>query len=86
MSEIVLRQAFLGLEPYVLIEVTDIAEDGSRIDATVAAGGGIDTKLDITTILLLVLEQITGKSVSDDVAEYFTADLKSSDPEENENE
>ncbi len=50
----------LGLQPFILIEAKPVnaGEDGFSLD--VRAGGGVGTQDELATLLLLVIEEVTG--------------------------
>lgn len=48
----------LGLQPYVLIEA-DVDEDDD-LALNIRAGGGVDTKERMLSVLLMVVEELTG--------------------------
>lgn len=62
-EDIELKQVYLGLKPYVLIEVTVIEDEvgAGGLDIDLAAGGGVEVDM-IPDILKLTAENIESKS------------------------
>lgn len=59
-EEIDLTQVYLGLYPYVLVEVHPDGADEAGFDLRVKSGGGIGSTDEIVSVLLLLVESLTG--------------------------
>lgn len=59
-EEITLINAMLGLSPYALIEVNADPESEAGFNLNVRAGGGVDSRDDLTSLLLIAIEELTG--------------------------
>ncbi len=61
-ESLTLSMPVLGDRPYILIEVEPDPDSEAGFDLKVQAGGGISSQDDMTALLLMLVENLTGVS------------------------
>ncbi|QFG25473.1 hypothetical protein [Actinomadura sp. WMMB 499] len=56
-EQFTIHEAYLGLKPFILIEVEEINDD-ETIEFRIRAGSGIETKAEIREVLEIALESL----------------------------